>query len=99
MKTATKIKDLEDFTGDAALYELSEPVEYDEPWSDDDPPAKQTTFVAVSATNVPFSGPETYIFAANNEGTVLDWCELSGSYRGGLSHKKALHGAGFITKA
>lgn len=98
METATKIKDLEGFTGRAALYELSKPIEYDKPWSDREPPAKQTTFVAVSATNIPFSGPETYIFAANEDGGVIDWCELSGSYRGGLSHAKALNRAGYIVK-
>ena len=50
MKTARFVKKCDWGTGDARLYELSEPVEYDKPWDDDDPPAKKTKFVAVSAT-------------------------------------------------
>lgn len=92
MKTATYIKDLERFTGEAKLYELSEEIKlYD--WNDK---LKGTTkFVVVSATNVLFSGFETYIFPANEDGNVTDWGELSGSYRGGLDHDVALNGLGF----
>jgi hypothetical protein len=94
-KTATFIKKLKDFTGEACLYKLSEPIEYDEPWDDKGPPAKKTNYVVVSATITPFSGPETYIFPANKEGEIVDWGELEGSYSGGLSHTKALIGAGY----
>jgi hypothetical protein len=54
-----------------------------------------TDYVAVSAANVPCSGPETYIFRANEDGEVEDWGELEGSYRGGLSHETALGNAGY----
>ena len=93
MKTARFVKKCDWGTGDARLYELSEPVEYD-----DDPPAKKTKFVAVSATIVPFSafsGSETFIFPADENGEVIDWGELDGSYSGGLSHIEALERAGF----
>jgi hypothetical protein len=44
MKTATFIKNLDNFTGEAKLYKVSEPVSYSEP-------AKTTDFVAVSAAH------------------------------------------------
>lgn len=87
-KTARLIKNLEDFTGHAALYELSEPLaSYDG--------EKHYKYVVVSATNVMLSGPETYIFPADEKGEVTEWGELAGSYRGGLSHSEALEGVGY----
>ena len=38
---------------------------------------------------------ETYIFPADEDGNVLDWGELEGSYRGGMDHEEALHNAGY----
>ena len=92
---ATKIKDhLENFKGHAALYQLN-------------PPIRKTIFcddavaeyehVVVSAVCV-LGTPETYIFASNNEGEIVDWCELNGSYRGGLDHDEALANAGYEIK-
>jgi len=73
-------------TGDARLYELSEPLEgYGDKY----------TYVVVSATIAPYSGPETYIFGANKDGDVLDWGELEGSFQGALDHAEALSGAGY----
>ncbi len=52
--------------------------------------------VVVSAsTRVP--GGETYIFASDANGTITDWCELEGSYKGGLNHEDALRFAGYET--
>ena len=83
MKVAKRIRDLEDFTGSATLYKL-------------DPPMKGgIEFVIVSATTAMFSGAETYIFSADIKGEIVDWSELYGSYRGGLSHVEALKGAGY----
>lgn len=93
MKTATFVKKLVDgFTGDAKLYKLSEPMEYG--WDE----KKKTDFVIVSATNVIFSGPETYIFPASEDGKIVDWGELDGSFQGGLDHERALAGAGYEIK-
>ena len=44
----------------------------------------------VSSTNVPFSGPETYIFPANEDGTIRSWGELPGSQRGVLDHETVI---------
>jgi hypothetical protein len=79
--------------GDASLYRVDPPMTYGDLCDEED---KGTTeFVIVSAVNVPFSGPETYIFPADSDGEVVDWLELDGSYRGGLDHEAALRGAGY----
>lgn len=81
-KTARFVKDIIGWTGNAKLYRV-------------DPPIDDSPHVIVSATVAPFSGPETYIFAASGEGRVISWGELTGSYRGGLDHAVALAGAGY----
>lgn len=87
MSTAHLIKsNLPRYDGDAALYRV------DPPMADDD---GTTEYVVVSAANVPPSGPETYIFAADEDGEVTSWGELYGSFRGGLDHAEALRGAGY----
>lgn len=94
MKTATKIKDLDGFAGHAALYKLSQPIKY-ERWGEEDEKPEQYEHVIVSAASVMFSGPETYIFGANEAGEITNWTELDGSFRGGLDHEAALRGAGY----
>lgn len=91
---ATKVKDLLGFMGDAALYKVEPFVEYNKPYNND-LPAKTTEYVVVSAVFASFAGPETYIFPADKNGEVVDWCELDGSYKGGLNHEKALANAGY----
>lgn len=91
-RTATFLRSLDGFTGDARLYQLSTPVEYE---SRTDDGQATTSFVIVSATVVMFSGPETHIFPANANGEVVAWGELDGSYKGGLDHEAALAGAGY----
>ena len=92
-KTATQLKVLDGFVGDARLYKLDPPLQ-EESWDDDDAP-EEWEYVVVSAAVAMFSGPETYIFGADKSGKVVAWGELSGSYRGGLSHSEALSGAGY----
>lgn len=38
---------------------------------------------------------ETYLFGADEEGKILDWCELEGSMKGTQSHAEALNEAGY----
>jgi len=92
MASEMMIKDVSaNFTGTAKLFKLDEAVEYTDEYDENhDPIKKETEYVVVSATNVPFSGPETYIFPADKEGNVLSWCELPGSFRGGLDIDEAL---------
>lgn len=83
-KTATLVKsNLRDFRGSANLYRL-------------DPPLSESEYVVVSASVVPYSGPETYIFPATEGGEIADGGELDGSYRGGLDHELALLNAGYV---
>lgn len=86
-KTATFIKKLKGFTGDARLYRV------DPPMKDED--NNDTDHVVVSATVAPFSGPETYIFASGGNGEIASWLELEGSFQGALDHEGALAGAGY----
>lgn len=86
MNTTTYIKHLADFTGDARLYKLNPPLEYD---------GQLTEFIVVSAADVLLSGPETYIFPADVAGKIISWGELDESFRGGLDHNAALFGAGY----
>lgn len=80
MNKATFVKRVNG-AGDGRVYRL-------------DPPLNGVDYVWVSATST-YSGPETYIFASDADGAVLDWGELPGSFRGGLDHAEALRGAGY----
>lgn len=83
MKTATWIKSQANSKADQRVYRL-------------DPPYGGTyDFVVVSAADVPFSGPETYIFPCTADGDITDFGEMEGSYRGGLDHEAALRGMGY----
>lgn len=94
MKVATEIRKLESFTGDARLFRLSEPMACGYDWESGEHKSN-TEYVVVSATIAPYSGAETYIFAASESGEIQNWMELDGSYRGGLDHAEALRGAGY----
>lgn len=52
-------------------------------------------YVITSATQVEFTGPETYMFGADENGEIVDWCELPASYRGELNHKKCFENIGY----
>ena len=87
MKTAKLLEEMTGMNGRANLYRLSEALEdYD---------GNKYEHVAGSAVNVMFSGPETYIFGADENGEIVSWSELPGSFRGALDHNEALEGAGY----
>lgn len=79
--TATLVRKLSGYAGDARFYRL-------------DPPLDEGEHVIVSAAQT-HSGPETYIFPATPDGEVADWGEIHGSIRGRLDHAEALRGAGY----
>lgn len=97
MKTATFLRKLDGFRGDARLYILSEPIAYEVYDEDTDEYIPQESDYVVVSAIITFSGSETYIFPANEDGEVVKWGELDGSFRGGLDHKKALARAGYKT--
>lgn len=87
MNTATLIADkLKGFAGHARLYRLTPALEVN---------GKLHDLVVVSATIIPTTGIETYIFPADSSGRVTDWEELPGSTSGTLSHEEALRNAGY----
>jgi len=95
-KTAKFIRTLtEGFRGTAKLYAVSPRIKY-RTWNDSlDEVAKTAGFVVVSAADVPYTGPETYIFPADEKGEIVDWGELDGSQRGKVSHEHVLIEAGY----
>ena len=100
MKTATLVKDKSRISASGAdqrLYKVDPPLvgeNYD--YESEKDVEVSYEYVIVSAVYAMFGGPETYIFGANAEGDILDWGELEGSFRGGLDHKRALQGAGYV---
>lgn len=76
MKTATFIKQMEGWNGDAKLYRM-------------DPPYDSHTHVVVSAVENEYVH-ETYIFPCNAEGKDVDYMELEGSTRNTTSHSYVL---------
>lgn len=93
---ATFIRDLPP-TRTGALQKLYRPSDpYRVRAYGDDEGELETSFVVTSAA-VAYGGPETYVFAADKRGHVLDWSELPGSFRGSLDHERAI--AGFVESA
>ena len=87
---ATLIRgDLPEFVGHASLYGVLPGVAYDA-----DGVKHTTNYVIVSAVHDHLIY-ETFIFPADESGSVIDWDELDGSLRGTTSHRKALEGAGY----
>lgn len=77
--------------GEGEVWKANQPIPYrfysGEGYEKD---TGETQYIWVSAVNVPYSGPETYIFPCNEEGEILDWGELPGSFRGETNIPKAL---------
>ena len=84
---ATFIKTVRSMVGDGRLFQLSPPMR-----SEGRDPIE---FVVVSAVDIAYSGPETYIFEADEYGTIVNFAELRGSFRGALDHQRALAIAGY----
>lgn len=82
MKTATFIRNVENFPAHQSLYRL-------------DPPHEGHEHVVVSSVVATLSGPETLIFPADANGKIQSFSELPGSCRGTLDHIEALNLAGY----
>jgi hypothetical protein len=79
MYAAKFIRDLEGFTGEAKLWQVISP-------------SGEIHHVVTSATIVPLSGPETYVFECDENGVVTSWLDLPGSFRGYFGHIRAIDG-------
>jgi len=82
MNTATYIRRVEGFKGDARLYRM-------------EPLYEGSEYVVVSGMHFTFSGPETYIFKSDADGSVETFVDLPGSFRGEIDHERALRNAGY----
>ena len=82
--TAKKLRDVsKNFKGTAYLYELSEEITEFE--------FKATSkYVVSSGVNVCGDGPETLLFLANPDGTVIHSLDLNGSERGYIDPDRAM---------
>ena len=95
IKTATFVRDVtkqNGARGEQRLYLVTPPM-VDTSWGDTE--VTEYSHVIVSAVDVLFSGPETYIFPANADGSIAAWGELHGSFQGALNHDQALTNAGY----
>ncbi len=78
------------------IYRLSPPIEgYDWELDEADQAQPKYELVAVSQANVPFSGPETYIFPCDEDGEIIDFGELPGSRRGSISPDSLMRELGY----
>lgn len=84
--------------GDMRLYKLNPAMEEEKyEWQEDDR-NRTHEYVVVSEVNAMFSGPETFIFPADEAGKITSWGELDGSFRGAKDHKRALQNAGYVVE-
>jgi hypothetical protein len=88
-KTAKIIKKFQGPKGPMWLVKVKPPIIYED--------KKITDFIIVSAISCASDTlePETYVFPSDENGTVLDWLELDGSFRGDMDHKRAIESAGY----
>lgn len=85
---ATFVKDLDKGSGTQKLWKLSEPYAVRD-W--DDSEKVTVEHVVTSATTV-LGTPETYVFPSDENGDIVEWGELPGSFKGALDHDQAIEG-------
>lgn len=81
-----KPDEYEKWHGDAKFYRLDPPAE--------DYEGTPHSYVWVSGVEV-LGKAETYIFPAGEDGKVLSYSEMPGSFRGAIDHGRALFNAGY----
>ena len=96
---ATFIRKRDDgWRGDARHYRLSQPMHWTMFDGDAEEIVHATTNIVVSRVFVPGQGFETYIFAADEFGSVTSWLDLPGSQKGNISHEGLLEALGWVIK-
>jgi len=83
--TSTFVRKLEGWKGDAALYKVEPPVRYSN-YDDDE---HETDYVIASSVIALYTGPETLVFPADQDGEAINMLEIGGG-RGPLNHQWAL---------
>jgi hypothetical protein len=92
MKTAQKIKRMNNFRGIAVLYRCNPPLI---PFTNGPGVDSSYANVVVSSVETSAEGPTTAVFGSDADGNVLCWIELQGSARGIVTHHEALAAAGY----
>lgn len=98
-----------DITDRQKLYRTSEPFactkiirEPGQGWLQGRLEPTETSFIVSSwcniETEIAQGCPETYLFAANEDGEVIDWCEMEGSFKGAYNHEEAMNNSNFPLK-
>ena len=90
MKTAKRIRNIEEWEADASVYKLSTPVEYKVLSTGE---KRSTEYVIASSVNVPVAGEETLVFSCDEKGEAVGMLEITAIR--GLSHKEALADLGY----
>lgn len=80
---------------DQGLYLMDPPFESMDAWSEDPEETTRHRYVLASKAYVSWTGPETYLFAADRDGNVTDWAELSGSLRGDYTDEEVFDLSGY----
>lgn len=93
-KSATLVKKLEQYHGDARLYRLAPSLEYSTMTDDEGLPVLQLTEYLVVSSLEDIT-VETLIFAAEADGDITDWTDLDGSVRGETTHARVLSSLGY----
>lgn len=88
-KMAKFVKDISGFKGRVRLFEC------DPPMANEDGNTFKHVVVSELSDAFDTGRLETYIFASDEDGTVKDWGELPGSFRGDTDYEKALSDAGY----
>lgn len=97
IKRAKYVRDVNPHhNGDQKLWRVDPPMKYDVYDYNFERLTRTTEYIVTSAVVALSSGPETYIFPADRAGNIIAWDELRGSFRGELSHHKALNYAGYL---
>ena len=97
MKAELVKENLEGFQGAVNLYKLDKTLEYSEEWDDE---VFSYDYIVISGVKMRSdlmaglagNGQETFIFPANEDGEVINWAELPGSFQGHVNHEEALEG-------
>jgi hypothetical protein len=87
MGTATFIKSINRIHGASQeLFKMEPPIEH----------YNGLFFDHVMVSGIYVLGePETFIFGASEDGEVLDWIEMDGSFKGAINIARALNDAGY----
>lgn len=90
---ARHVKDLEDMAGNASIYHMHPPYEYEDPLHGGQ---ESREYVVISAIRVSYTGhEEAFLFPSDGE-EVTEWQELPGSLVGVCSHQAVADNINYI---